>query len=35
MPELLHHAPSTPVVLIGTKLELRDDPLTIGQLAER
>lgn len=31
----MHHAPSTPVILIGTKLDLRDDPVTLQRLRER
>ena len=31
-PEIRHHCPSTPIVLVGTKLDLRDDNETIKQL---
>jgi len=31
-PELETHCPNTPILLIGTKLDLRDDPNTIEQL---
>ena len=31
-PELKHHCPKTPIVLVGTHLELRDDNYTIKQL---
>jgi GTPase SAR1 family protein len=34
-PELRKYAPSTPIVLVGTKLDLRDDPTTIALLSER
>jgi len=34
-PEISHHAPSTSIVLVGTKLDLREDPLTIDKLRER
>ncbi|PAA50517.1 hypothetical protein BOX15_Mlig003766g1 [Macrostomum lignano] len=34
-PEVRHHCPSAPVVLVGTKLDLRDDPETIEKLKEK
>lgn len=34
-PEISHHAPSTSLLLVGTKLDLRDDPATIDKLRER
>lgn len=34
-PEISHHAPSTSIVLVGTKLDLREDPATIEKLRER
>ena len=34
-PELKHHSPSTPVILVGTKLDLREDPGTIEKLRDR
>jgi Ras-related C3 botulinum toxin substrate 1 len=34
-PEIAHHAPSTSVVLVGTKLDLREDPATIEKLRDR
>ncbi|CAD6573805.1 MAG: Rho GTPase protein rac1 [Tremellales sp. Tagirdzhanova-0007] len=34
-PEIQHHSPSTPILLIGTKLDLRDDPLQVDKLRER
>ena len=35
MPELQHHCPGTPFLLVGTKLDLRDDTETIQKLSER
>lgn len=34
-PEISHHAPSTSIVLVGTKLDLREDHSTIEKLRER
>ena len=34
-PEISHHAPSTAMLLVGTKLDLRDDPATLDKLRER
>jgi len=34
-PELHHHAPDVPIVLIGTKIDLRDDPDTLEKLASK
>jgi len=34
-PEISHHAPSTSLVLVGTKLDLREDPMTVEKLRER
>ncbi|PAV22712.1 small GTPase Rac1 [Pyrrhoderma noxium] len=34
-PEISHHAPSTSLLLVGTKLDLRDDQATIEKLRER
>ncbi|KAF7339383.1 hypothetical protein MSAN_02152200 [Mycena sanguinolenta] len=34
-PEISHHAPSTSVVLVGTKLDLREDQATIEKLRDR
>lgn len=34
-PEISHHAPSTAIVLVGTKLDLREDQATIEKLRDR
>eukprot|EP00842_Homolaphlyctis_polyrhiza_P002337 jgi/Hompol1/3103/HPOL_006337-RA len=34
-PELSHHSSGTPFILVGTKLDLREDPRTIEKLRER
>jgi GTPase SAR1 family protein len=34
-PEISHHAPNIPIILVGTKLDLRDDPKTIQALREK
>jgi len=34
-PEVFHHCPNTPVILVGTKLDLRDDQETINKLASK
>lgn len=34
-PEIAHHAPGVPMVLVGTKLDLREDVQTIEKLRER
>ncbi|KAI5806876.1 P-loop containing nucleoside triphosphate hydrolase protein [Geopyxis carbonaria] len=34
-PEISHHAPNIPIILVGTKLDLRDDPKTIQALLEK
>ena len=33
-PEVAHHCPKTPIVLVGLKLDLRDDKETIQKLSE-
>eukprot|EP00698_Gefionella_okellyi_P005674 TRINITY_DN15142_c0_g1_i1.p1 TRINITY_DN15142_c0_g1~~TRINITY_DN15142_c0_g1_i1.p1 ORF type:complete len:198 (+),score=39.61 TRINITY_DN15142_c0_g1_i1:63-656(+) len=34
-PEVIHHCPNTPIILIGTKADMRDDPTALRKLAER
>ncbi|KAK9450943.1 P-loop containing nucleoside triphosphate hydrolase protein [Limtongia smithiae] len=34
-PEISHHAPNTPIILVGTKLDLRENKETIDKLRER
>ena len=35
IPEIRHHAPDVPFILIGLKMDLRNDPKTIAELAEK
>ena len=35
IPEIRHHCPDTPIVLCGTKIDLRDDTNTIDQLRKQ
>ena len=35
IPEIILHMPNAKIILVGTKLDLRDDPNTIQNLAER
>lgn len=35
IPEIKHHCPDTPIVLCGTKIDLRDDPNTIQNLQKQ
>ena len=34
VPEITHHCPEAPVILVGNKVDLRDDPDEIAQLKE-
>lgn len=34
-PEVRHHCPATPIILVGTKLDLRDDKATIEKLRDK
>ena len=34
-PEVSHHCPNTPIIVVGTKLDLREDRETIDKLREK
>ena len=35
LPEIAHHCPGTPFILVGTKVDLREDAETVQRLADR
>eukprot|EP01101_Sappina_pedata_P012973 TRINITY_DN92_c0_g2_i1.p2 TRINITY_DN92_c0_g2~~TRINITY_DN92_c0_g2_i1.p2 ORF type:complete len:196 (-),score=103.50 TRINITY_DN92_c0_g2_i1:99-686(-) len=35
VPEIQHHCPNAPVILVGTKLDMREDKETLDRLAEK
>jgi GTPase SAR1 family protein len=35
IPQIQHHCPSTPKILVGTKLDLRDNPEQLAKMKER
>ena len=35
VPEISYHCPTIPFILVGTKIDLRDDAQTINRLAQR
>lgn len=34
-PEITHHAPGVPIILVGNKADLRGDPDAIARLADK
>lgn len=34
-PEVSHHCPNTPLILVGTKVDLREDPSTVEKLQSK
>jgi len=35
IPEVTHHCPNTPIIVVGTKIDLRDDPEAMDKLASK
>lgn len=35
IPEISHHLPGVPIVLVGLKADLRDDPRVVQRLGEK
>jgi len=35
IPEIKHHCPTTPMMLVGTKLDMREDKEALNRLAEK
>jgi len=35
VPELRHHCPNVPIIVVGTKIDLREDPKTIEELQKQ
>jgi len=35
LPELKHHAPSSKIILVGTKIDMRDDEATVSKMAAK
>ncbi len=35
LPEIKHHNPDTPIILVGLKIDLREDKTTLAELSEK